>query len=98
MSILRNIAVAGSLAALAMSLSALPAQAVPAVAGSAASAVQQAAPRSPDDCLDYLNSQGYASTPARVSACDSLVEAFCVEILEDSEVRSDHAAIACRLA
>ncbi|MEV0381234.1 hypothetical protein [Nonomuraea sp. NPDC050643] len=99
MRILKIIAVSGSLAALAMGMSALPAQAVSAAAaGPAVASVQRAAPQSPDDCLLYLNDHGYPSTPARVSACNSLVEAFCIEILEDSEVLSSVAVTACRLS
>jgi hypothetical protein len=98
MSILKNIAVAGSMAALAMGMSALPAQAVSTAAGPAASGVLRAAPRSPSDCLNYLNSHGYSSTPQRVSACNSLIEAFCIEGLEDSQVPHAHALAACRLS
>jgi hypothetical protein len=53
--------------------------------------------QSPQDCLAYLNSQGYPTTQARIDACNSLVNAFCIEILEDSQVASEHARAACDL-
>ncbi|TDD01511.1 hypothetical protein E1292_25780 [Nonomuraea deserti] len=90
MSVLKTIAVAGSLAVLTLGMSALPAAATAEAVGSA--------PQSAQECLAYLNSQGYATTPARTDACNSLVHAFCIEILEDSQVASAHAAIACDLA
>ncbi|NBE98076.1 hypothetical protein FE391_41030 [Nonomuraea sp. KC401] len=95
MRILKVVAISGTLAALAMGMSALPAQAA---AGSVSPGVQRVVQQSPDDCLAYLNENGYASTPARVSACNSLVEAFCIEILEDSQVLAPHAVNACRLS
>ncbi|MEV0620478.1 hypothetical protein AB0I81_44650 [Nonomuraea sp. NPDC050404] len=64
---------------------------LPAIANAATTA------QSPQECLAYLNSHGYPTTQARIDACNSLVNAFCIEILEDSQVASEHARAACDL-
>ncbi|MEV4475818.1 hypothetical protein [Nonomuraea sp. NPDC049504] len=74
-------------AAFVVGLFALTIFALPAVASA----------QSPQDCLAYLNSHGYPTTQARIDACNSLVTAFCVEILEDGEVAAEHARAACDL-
>lgn len=87
----------GSLAALALTMSAIPAQAMTGAGPSS----RQIAPQTPDACLYYLNTVGYPTTTERAQGCNHGSFSFntCVDwLVSRAGVSVSHAQRACYLA
>jgi hypothetical protein len=94
---IKTLAVIGSLAALALGMSAVPAQAT--AAGAAGS--RQIADPNEAACLQYLNRAGYPTTTATMQGCNWGLYSFdnCVSFLTSrAGVSAVHARRACYLA
>lgn len=94
---IKTLAVIGSMAALALGMSAVPAQAT--AAGAAGS--RQIADPNEAACLQYLNSVGYPTTPATMQGCNWGLYSYnnCLSFLMSrAGVSAAHAQRACYLA